>query len=89
MKIVIPMSGMSSRFSAAGYILPKYLIEIDGKKVIEHIVSLYPENSDFVFIINDKHEAETDIVQVLDKLVEKKTILTIPIHKKRSCIHSI
>ena len=37
MKVVIPMSGMSSRFSAAGYSLPKYLIEIDGKKVIEHI----------------------------------------------------
>ena len=53
MKVVIPMSGMSSRFVAAGYEIPKYLIEIDGKKVIEHIVGLYPEDSDFVFIIND------------------------------------
>jgi len=40
MKVVIPMSGMSSRFAAAGYDIPKYLIEIDGKKVIEHIVDL-------------------------------------------------
>ena len=52
MKVVIPMSGMSSRFAAAGYDIPKYLIEVDGKKVIEHIVNLYPEDSDFVFIIN-------------------------------------
>jgi len=82
MKIVIPMSGMSSRFVAAGYDIPKYLIEVDGKKVIEHIVNLYPEDSDFVFIINDKHKEETNIVEILDKLVEKKEIVTIPRHKK-------
>ena len=41
MKIIIPMSGMSSRFSYVGYTIPKYLINIDGKKVIEHIVNLY------------------------------------------------
>jgi len=82
MKVVIPMSGMSSRFAAAGYDIPKYLIEVDGKRVIEHIVRLYPENSEFVFIINDKHKEETDILDVLDKLVEKKEIVTIPRHKK-------
>lgn len=82
MKIVIPMSGMSSRFVAAGYDIPKYLIEVDGKKVIEHIVNLYPEDSRFVFIINDKHKEETDIVNILEKLVPKKEIVTIPRHKK-------
>lgn len=76
------MSGMSSRFSTAGYTIPKYLIEVDGKKVIEHIVNLYPEDSEFVFIINDKHKEETDILNILDKLVKKKTIVTIPRHKK-------
>lgn len=73
---------MSSRFTDVGYTIPKYLIEIDGKKVIEHIVDLYPEDSEFVFIINDKHQEETNIVDILTKLVEKKTIVTIPRHKK-------
>ena len=82
MKVVIPMSGMSSRFVAAGYEIPKYLIEIDGKKVIEHIVDLYPKDSDFVFIINDKHEKETNIVEVLEGIAENKKIVTIPRHKK-------
>jgi len=82
MKVVIPMSGMSSRFVAAGYDIPKYLIEIDGKKVIEHIVKLYPEDSDFVFIINDKHEKETNIVEVLEGIAKRKKIVTIPCHKK-------
>tara|TARA_A100001201_G_scaffold143667_1_gene146596 strand:+ start:1729 stop:3282 length:1554 start_codon:yes stop_codon:yes gene_type:complete len=82
MKVVIPMSGMSSRFVAAGYDIPKYLIEVDGKKVIEHIVDLYPEDSDFVFIINDKHEKETNIVEVLENIFDNKKIVTIPRHKK-------
>ena len=82
MKVVIPMSGMSSRFSAAGYDIPKYLIEVDGKKVVEHIINLYPKDASFVFIINDKHREETNIEEVLDKLVIKKEIVTIPRHKK-------
>ena len=82
MKVIIPMSGMSSRFVAAGYTIPKYLIEVDGKKVIKHIVDLYPKDSDFVFIINDKHEKETNIVEVLEGISENKEIVTVSRHKK-------
>ena len=35
-----------------------------------------------MFIINDKHKEETDIVNILEKLVTKKEIVTIPRHKK-------
>ena len=53
MKVVVPMSGMSSRFGTAGYTIPKYLIEVDGKTVIEHIIDLYPKDeTDFIFIVN-------------------------------------
>lgn len=82
MKVIIPMSGMSSRFISAGYDIPKYLIEVDGKKIIEHIVNLYPIDSDFIFIINDIHQNNTNIIEVLEKIVENKKIITIPCHKK-------
>ena len=49
------MSGLSSRFAAAGYDIPKIMIEVDGKTVIQHIVDLYPQDSEFIFIINDDH----------------------------------
>ena len=52
MKVIISMSGLSSRFSNAGYTIPKFMIDIDGKKVIEHIIDLYPKDSDFLFIVN-------------------------------------
>ena len=71
MKVIVSMSGMSSRFSAAGYKIPKYLIEISGKKVIEHIVELYPQDTEFVFIINEKHKEETNIVEILDIILFK------------------
>ena len=82
MKVVIPMSGMSRRFSVAGYKDPKYLLEIDGRTVIEHIVNLYPKDSEFVFIINDKHEKETEVVEVLNRITDDPTIITINQHKK-------
>ena len=71
MKVVISMSGLSSRFTNAGYTIPKFMIEIDGKLVIEHIVNLYPKDSDFLFIINDKHNEDTNIVEILEDLVVK------------------
>ena len=51
MKVIISMSGLSSRFSNAGYTIPKFMIQIDGKRVIEHIIDLYPEDSDFLFLL--------------------------------------
>ena len=81
MKVVIPMSGMSRRFSVAGYKDPKYLLEIDGMTVIEHIVNLYPKDSEFVFIINDKHAKETEVIEVLNRIADDPVILTINQHK--------
>jgi NDP-sugar pyrophosphorylase family protein len=75
------MSGMSSRFSAAGYTEPKYLIEVDGRIIIEHIVHLFPKDSEFIFIINDIHSKTTNIQEVLNGLVQNKTIFSIPSHK--------
>ena len=43
MKVVIPMSGLSSRFTSAGYTTPKHLIEIDGKKVYAKAILKDPE----------------------------------------------
>lgn len=55
MQIVIPMSGEGSRFKTKGYVKPKPLIEVDGKPLIEHVVSLFPGESDFLFVCNAEH----------------------------------
>ena len=83
MKVIISMSGMSSRFANAGYKQPKFMIDVDGKKVIEHIVDLYPIDSDFIFIINDEHTKDKKLCEFLDNLdVDKLSICSVPVHKK-------
>ena len=42
MQIVIPMSGFGERFRRAGYTVPKPLVRIEGKTIIEHVVDMFP-----------------------------------------------
>ena len=75
MKVIISMSGMSSRFTRAGYSVPKFMIEVDGKTVIQHIIDLYPVDSDFIFIINDDHAKDMELCEYLDGLdIDKLSI---------------
>ena len=77
------MSGLSRRFAAAGYTIPKFMIDVDGKKVIEHIVELYPQDSEFIFIINDEHSKDQELCEFLDNLdLDRLTICSVPVHKK-------
>ena len=90
MKVVVPMSGMSSRFGTVGYTIPKYLIEVDGKTVIEHIIDLYPKDeTDFIFIVNRKHYDETDIAQFLRPLCKKGSYLNVIDQHKKGPVHSV
>jgi len=89
MKVIIPMSGLSSRFSAAGYNLPKYLIEVNGKTVIEHIIDLYPKGTEFICILNRKNYDETNAANLLlNKLQGDSLIKVIDSHKKGP-VHSV
>lgn len=76
------MSGMSNRFTNVGYEIPKYLIEVDRKKVIEHIIELYPKDSEFIFIVNEIHEKLYNVKFLLKSLVNNVEVVIIPSHKK-------
>ena len=67
MQIIIPMSGLGTRFVNAGYKDPKPLIIVDNKPIIEHVVNLFPEENDISFICNDKHLKETKMKNILNK----------------------
>ena len=83
MKVIISMSGLSSRFVTAGYDIPKFMIEVDGKTVIQHIIELYPVDSEFILIINNDHAKDQELVDYLDNLeVDRLTLCAVPTHKK-------
>ena len=83
MQIVIPMSGYGERFRAAGYTVPKPLIEIDGKPIIEYVVGMFPGEDDFLFICNQEH-LDTPIYQmerILKCIAPKGVVVGIAPHE--------
>lgn len=82
MQIVIPMSGTGNRFIECGYQEPKPLIIVDGKPMIEHVVNLFPQETDFIFVCNSLHLQSTDMRNVLTKIAPECKIVEIPLHKK-------
>jgi NDP-sugar pyrophosphorylase family protein len=83
MKIVIPMAGIGERFVKAGYTDPKPLIKVNEKLIIEYIVEMFDtENDEFIFVINQQHAANTNMVEILNTLVKKSEIYIIENHKK-------
>ncbi len=56
MKIIIPMTGYGSRFTAAGYKELKPFIRVQGKPVIQWIIDgMYPGEKDILFVCRKEH----------------------------------
>jgi len=82
MHIIIPMSGLGTRFVNHGYTTPKPLIVVDGKPIIEHVCDLFPKENKFTFICNSTHLVETDMREILQSIKPNANIVEIPNHKK-------
>lgn len=88
-QIVIPMSGLGQRFVDAGYKEPKPLIIVDNKPIIEHVVNLFPEESDLTFICNSKHLQETNMRNVLTNISKKSRIFEVPVEGREGPVHAV
>lgn len=82
MQIVIPMSGLGTRFVTAGYTDIKPLIKVDGKPIIQYIVENFPGETNFVFICNQDHLANTPLRSVLEHIMPSGKIIGIHPQKK-------
>ncbi|EAJ5692519.1 capsular biosynthesis protein, partial [Campylobacter lari] len=78
MTIVFPMAGLSSRFSNAGYKIPKYMLEIQNQTVFYNAVlsfKCYFEDCNFLFIYRDIYNTEKFIIEECKKLKIKNKFL--------------
>ncbi len=82
MKIIIPMSGIGKRFKDVSYTVPKPLIVVSGKPIIQHVIEMFPGDHAFIFICNKEHLATTDMKDVLLALVPSAVIIPIDAHSK-------
>jgi len=65
--IVIPMAGLGSRFSKAGYLLPKPLLPVHGRPMIEVVIeNLRPSIPHrFIFICQKEHLDQFNLAKTL------------------------
>ena len=76
-QLVIPMSGLGSRFVRAGYKDPKPLIEVQGRRIIDWVLRMFPGEETPLFICRRKHIETTDMRDILLALKPKATIAVI------------
>lgn len=62
MNIVIPMAGLGTRFSQEGFVLPKPLIEINGKTLIEHSIESLNIKGKYIFITRNYENKDHNLL---------------------------
>ncbi len=89
-QLVIPMSGIGKRFKDAGYKIPKPLIKVRGKEIINHVVNMFEKIERVIFICNEEHlnDKNLNLRKILKNLHPNTTIISIKPHKKGP-IHAV
>jgi len=64
--IVIPAAGLGSRFSKAGYTMPKPLIEVNGKPMLQVVVENIGIKGRYIFIVQKEHYEKYNMKYVLN-----------------------
>lgn len=79
LNIVVPMAGRGSRFADAGYELPKPLIDVNGKHMIEVVINnLKPEcEHRFIFVCQNEHIEKFNLHSVFAKACDNFEVIGI------------
>lgn len=77
LNVLIPMSGAGSRFAAAGYVMPKPLIDVNGVPMIKKVVDNLNVEATFIFICQQEHITKYNLNLVLPALVPNCKIVSV------------
>lgn len=66
LNILIPMAGAGSRFSEAGFIHPKPLIEIMGKPMIQLVTENLNIDAHFIYLVQKEHNEKYNLKAMLN-----------------------
>ena len=53
MRIIIPMTGKSTRFKKAGIETPKQFLKIENNFILKHIINMFPQEEDINLIVSN------------------------------------
>lgn len=75
--VLIPMAGLGSRFIEKGYSLPKPLIKIFGKPMIQHVVDSLNIDGHYIFLVQKEHRVKYHLDDVLDEVAPGCSIVDV------------
>lgn len=73
--VLIPMAGAGKRFFEAGYTVPKPLINVNGKPMIQHVVENLNIDANYIFIVQQEHLEKYNLETYLNLLAPGCTII--------------
>ena len=79
LNIVIPMAGRGSRFAKAGYELPKPLIDVNGRPMIDVVTKNIAPKCEhrFIYICQQEHLEKYALAEKLEKISPNCAIVTV------------
>jgi NDP-sugar pyrophosphorylase family protein len=84
--VVIPMAGRGTRFENEGFSIPKPLISVNGKRIIERVVENLNLSANYIFVVQEKHRKIYDLDSILKNLVpDCKIVSTNEITEGTAC----
>lgn len=82
MHVVIPMAGTGRRFREAGFDLPKPLIPVGGRPMIERLLGAFPDDWPKTFVANEDDLGRTGLADELVRLAPSARVIGIPVHRE-------
>lgn len=85
--LIMPMGGAGSRFFKNGFVMPKPLIEINGKPFLywaTRSIEKYVELADITFVVLKQHIAEFNIDKVISKYFPQAKIEAVDFEEVKS-----
>ena len=89
MHIIIPMSGIGKRFIDAGYSIPKPLIIVENKPIIQHVVELFTGETKFTFICNNEHLKNTNMKEILINICPNCNIFEVDVNNRKGPVDAV
>lgn len=77
MNVLIPMAGAGSRFAIAGYTLPKPLIEIKGKPMIQVVVENLNISAKYTYVVRKEHYENHNLYTLLKTITPDCNIICV------------
>jgi len=76
MNILIPMAGDGTRFKKEGIKIPKPLVDVMGKSMVQRVVDSLEFDASFIFIVREQHIIDFKIDELLNEIAPNCKILT-------------